>query len=158
VLDVFHILLYLHVLGAIIAFGPGFTSPVAVRLLAREPQFGNFYARLQVLTARAIVIPVAISMAVAGVGMILVRGWDVVSGDRFWLETSIALYAVALGFSLFVQGPAGARLVALSSTPPAPGTAPAPELRAVARRVGRGGIFLSVMVLIITFLMVVKPF
>ena len=52
-MDLFLILLFLHALGAIIAFGPGFASVVVGPMVAKEPQYANFYARTQVATARA---------------------------------------------------------------------------------------------------------
>ena len=52
-LFLFLILLFLHALGAIIAFGPGVASMVVGPMVAREPQYANFYARTQVATARA---------------------------------------------------------------------------------------------------------
>jgi hypothetical protein len=156
-LDLFHFLLFLHILGAIIAFGPGFAAPIAGRMVAQEPQHANFFGRVQVLTAKAIIIPVAITIGITGVAMILVEGYAFGTPGVRWLEISILLYLVALGFSILVQGRAGARLVSLTASPPGP-DGPSAELRATARRVRLGGIFLSAMVAIIAFLMVTKPF
>jgi uncharacterized membrane protein len=156
--DLFALLLFLHVIAAIIAFGPGFAAMVVGPMVAREPQHANFYARTQLATARKIVTPLSISMAVTGIGMILVRGWGNITGDTRWLEVSIALYVVAVVYSMAVQAPAGRRLVELTSTPPAPGSAPNPEIPAAAKRVRTGGIILSGLVLVIAFLMVTKPF
>ncbi len=55
----FLFLLFLHVMGAIIAFGPGFASMVVGPMAAKEPQHANFYARTQVAASRAIVTPTA---------------------------------------------------------------------------------------------------
>lgn len=157
-MDLFAILLFLHVIGAIIAFGPGFAAMVVGPMVAKEPQHANFYARTQLATARKIVTPVSISMAVTGIGMILVRGWGNITGDTRWLEVSILLYVIAVVFSMAVQAPAGRRLVELTSTPPAPGAAPNPEIPKAAAKVRTGGIILSGLVLVIAFLMVTKPF
>lgn len=157
-MDWFSILLFLHVLGAIVAFGPGFASMVVGPMVAREPQYANFYARSQVLAGRRLVTPVAISLLVTGLLMIVDRGWGEITAGGRWLETGIALYVVAVIVAMAVQAPAGRRLVALTSQPPAPGAGPSPELLAVASRVRIGGIVLSVLVVLITFLMVVKPF
>jgi hypothetical protein len=48
--------------------------------------------------------------------------------------------------------------VALTSTPPAPGSPPNPELPKAARRVRVGGMVLSLFTITILFLMVAKPF
>ncbi len=157
-LDLFRLFLFLHVLGAIIAFGPGFAAMVVGAMVAREPQFGNFFARSQLATAMRLVTPAALSMAVTGIVMIGVRGWSNIVGTHAWLPVAIVLYIVAIGFSVAVQAPTGRKLVELTSTPPAPGSPPPPELPATARRVRLGGMFLSGLVVVILFLMVVKPF
>jgi uncharacterized membrane protein len=157
-LDLFRILLFLHVLGAIVAFGPGFVSMVVGPMVAREPQHANFYARSQLLAARRVITPVSISMAITGVLMILVRGWTNIVGTTHWLELAIALYVVAVVISMVVMAPAGQKLVELTSTPPAPGQGPSPELPATARRVRLTGMALSALVIVIAFLMVTKPF
>jgi uncharacterized membrane protein len=156
--SLFLILLFLHALGAIIAFGPGFTSMVVGPMVAKEPQHANFYARTQVAAGRRIVSPVAISMAVTGVALIVVKGWTTVTAGRHWLEVAILLYVVAVVVAMAVQAPAGRKLVELTSQPPVPGAGPSPELRATAARVRQGGMLMSGLVVVIAFLMVTKPF
>lgn len=157
-MDLFKILLFLHVLGAIAAFGPGFASMIVGPMVAKEPQYANFYARTQATTGRRLVTPLSISLAVTGIGMILVRGWGNLVADKHWLELAILLYVVAVVVSMAVMAPAGRKLVELTSAPPAPGAGPSPELRAVAGRVRSGGLVLSALVVVITLLMVTKPF
>jgi len=48
-------------------------------------------------------------------------------------------------------------LIELTSTPPAPGTPPSPEIPATVKRIRRGGTFLGILIVVIVFLMVVKP-
>jgi hypothetical protein len=67
------------------------------------------------------------------------------------------LYVVAFTFSLTVQRNALHRLIALTATPPPPGTPPTPEIPATVGRIQRGGIFTGVLIVTIVFLMVVKP-
>lgn len=153
--DAYSILLFLHVLGAIAAFGPGFAALVAAPLVAREPQHAGFFARTQATTNRRLVIPLSISLALTGGGLIGVVGWEAATGDKRWLETAIALYVVALVYSMAVQARASRRLVAL--TDPAAGAAPA-EIAAAASRARRGGLLLTGLVVVITWLMVAKPF
>jgi hypothetical protein len=148
-------LLFLHVLGAIVAFGPTFAAPVVASLVAREPQHANFFARSQVLLGKRVITPVAISMAITGVAMILVANYPIFA--RLWLPTAIVLYVVALTYATVVQGPAGAKLVELTSQPPGPG-GPSPELLATAARVRQGGMLLGLLIVAIVLLMVVKPF
>ena len=44
--DLFHVLLYLHVLGSVMALGPTFAFPIIGGLSAKEPQHGSFALRL----------------------------------------------------------------------------------------------------------------
>ncbi len=157
-MDLFGILLFLHVLGAIIAFGPGFAAMVVGPMVAKEPQYANFFARTQLATARSLITPVAISMAVTGIGLILVRGWGNITADRRWLEVAIVLYVVAVVYSMAIQAPAGRKLVELTATPPEPGAGPNPEIPKTAGRVRNGGMILSLLTVAIVFLMVTKPF
>lgn len=156
-LDLFHVFLYLHILGAIAAFGPGFAAMIVGPMVAREPQYANFYARTQAAAGRKLVMPVSTSMAITGIAMILVRGWDKLTGGSHWLELGIALYVVAVIVSMAVQAPAGRKLVELTSTPPAPGSAPNPEIPATARKVRNVGMLLTLLVVVIVFTMVMNP-
>src|SRR5215204_1516013 len=127
-MDLFRILLFLHVIAAIAAFGPGFAAMVVGPMVAKEPQHGNFYARTQLTTAKSLITPLALSMAVTGLAMIAVRGWPNIVGTGTWLLVAIVLYVVAIVYALAVQAPAGRTLVELTSTPPAPGSAPNPAI------------------------------
>lgn len=157
-MDLFKILLFLHAIAAVAAFGPGFASMIVGPMVAKEPQHANFYARTQVTTGRKLVTPLSISMAVTGIAMILVRGWTNITAGRHWLEVGILLYIVAVVVAMAVQAPAGRKLVALTSTPPAPGAGPSDELRSTAARLRTGGMVLSLLVVSIVLLMVTKPF
>ena len=156
----FQLLLFLHVLGAIVAFGPGFAAMVVGPMVAREPQHGNFYARTQLATNKRLVTPVALSMAVTGILMILVTpgGYGGLIGGRMWLAVAIVLYVIAVVFAFAWQSPNGRKLAELTSTPPAPGSPPSPEIPATAGRLRIGGIILTLLIVTIVFLMVVKPF
>jgi hypothetical protein len=79
------------------------------------------------------------------------------------LLLGILIYIVLLSFAVAVQIPTTRRIIEMTSGPPPetpPGSAPGgppPVLMALIHRVQRGGLFLSVMVAVIVFLMVVKP-
>jgi uncharacterized membrane protein len=77
-----------------------------------------------------------------------------------WLLIAIVLYLVAVVYGLTVQRTTLQRLIELTSTPPPPGTPPGPppaELISVAQRVRLGGMLLGTLIVVIVFLMVVKP-
>jgi uncharacterized membrane protein len=148
--------LFLHIMSAIVAFGPTFAFPFLGAMSAKEPQHGNFVARATELIARRLIVPFSLMMLVTGVILIFVGGWDLL--DNAWLLIAIVLYAIAFVFSVAVQSRNGVRLIELTREPPPPGASgPPPELAKVVARLRLGGMFLSLMVLSIVALMVFKP-
>ena len=148
-------LLYAHILGAIMAFGPTFAFPFFGAAAGREPQHGNFMARASYVVATRLVVPLAILQGVTGVGLILAESLDLF--NTRWLLVGILLYAIALYIAIVINLPNARRVIELSSTPPPPGSGPPPELpqRAAAGR--RNGIILAVLIVLIVGLMVLKP-
>ncbi len=101
---------------------------------------------------------------ITGVALILILGADLTSASYRWLIGGIALYLVAILFAAFVQTPAAERMVHLTSGGPPPGPSPAgapagppPEIAATAQKLQRGGMFLTVLIVLIVILMVTKP-
>lgn len=148
--------LFLHVMGAIIVFGPSFAFPLIASAAQREPQHAHFAAAISDSIERRIVIPGAILQGITGVALILVAPLDITTNT--WLQIAIPLYLVAIVYAIAVQAPAAERMVHLTATPPPPGASgPPPELVATARRLQLGGMFLTVLVVAIVILMVTKP-
>jgi uncharacterized membrane protein len=153
--QLFPYLLFLHVLGAILAFGPTFAYSIMGAMAGREPQHANFSVRQVDAIGMRLTYPLAILQGVTGVLLILSVSMDVMS--RAWLAVGIVLYVIALVYGLTVQRNAVHHLIELTSTPPAPGTPPNPEIPATVKKIQRGGMFLGPLIVIIVFLMVVKP-
>jgi len=154
-------LLLLHILGAIIAFGPGFAFAFFGAAAGREPQHANFTLRTTDVIARRLIVPLAILQGVTGLGLILAQSRDLTK--ELWLLVGIVLYAAALYIAIGLNLPNLRRLIELS-TPPAgappgpPAGGPPPELIARAERSRQYGMAMSGLVVVIVFLMVVKPF
>lgn len=155
--------LLLHVLGAIVAFGPVFAFPIIGAMGGAEPMHVNFATRVSHAISDKRVTPVALSMPVTGVGLIWSASIDVFSPGARWLLLGIVLYVILLTFALAVQRPAVERIIALTSGPPAgapagpPPSGPPPGLMENVAKVQRGGMITAVLLLAIIFLMVVKP-
>jgi hypothetical protein len=154
-------LLFLHVISAIVAFGPVFAFPVVASMGQRNPQHGLFAVELSERLETRMVIPVALTMPITGVAMILVAG--ISPFTNFWLATAIVLYTIAILYAWFIQVPAVREMAGLlrqmTAAPAAPAGAPAgppPRLAEVGKKIERGGQFLSVMVVVIVLLMVTK--
>jgi uncharacterized membrane protein len=158
--------LFLHVMGAIVAFGPGFIFPIIGVETAKAPQHGHFSAIIGNLVIRRVVLPLAVFQGVTGVLLTFAGGFDLL--NTRWLLLGVILYAIALAYAFLVQAPTAARMVNLTEMPaggqqpgpaggPSPG-GPPPELMATSRRLRLGGMFLSGMIVLIVLLMVTKPF
>ena len=151
-------LLFLHVLGAIVAFGPSFAFPIIGAMGGAEPMHGNFATRVSHSISARIVYPIGITLPITGALVILVSGRDLSDRSNWWLGIAIVLYVIAYGYSFFYQRKIVERIIEMTSAPPPPGaTGPPPELMANVKQVQRGGMFLTVLLLLIIFLMVVKP-
>jgi hypothetical protein len=161
-MSLFTILLFLHVLGAIAAFGSSFTAfPTIGAMGGKEPMHGNFALRVSEAISHR-VWPLALLQGVTGVALIVVGNVDLTKA--LWLDVAIVLYVAALAFSDFSQTPTLLKIIEMTKTPPPPppaGSAPSgppPAMLALIRQVQHGGMVLGLLVVVIVFLMVVKPF
>jgi hypothetical protein len=153
----FPFVLFLHVIGAIIAFGPTFSFAIIGAMGGAEPQHANFATRVSARISDRIIKPLAIFQGITGVLLIWISGRDLMAST--WLLVAIVLYLLALYYALFVQSKHVARVIELTSAPPSPdATGPPPGLMEEVSAVRRGGMILGTLIVLIVFLMVVKPF
>jgi uncharacterized membrane protein len=149
-------LLLLHVFGAIVAFGPVYAFPIIGAMGGKEPQHANFATRVSEAISEQRVFPLAIFQGITGVGLILVTGINLLATP--WLLIGIVLYLITISYNFLVQTPTVKKIIEMTSTPPPPGASgPPPELLALIRRVQLGGMFSAIMIVLIVFVMVVKP-
>jgi uncharacterized membrane protein len=152
----FQFFLFLHVMGAILAFGPTFAYSIIGGMGGKEPMHANFATRVTERIGTRLVYPLAIFQGITGLALMLIAG---ITAPPLWLAVGIVLYIIALVYALTIQRNAVSRIIELSSAPPPPGaTGPSPELQAAVKKVQRGGMFLALLIVVIVFLMVVKPF
>jgi hypothetical protein len=163
-LNWFLLWLYLHITGAVIAFGPTFTFALFGAMVAKEPMHGSFALRLQERITRGIVVPVALTMLVSGIGLLVTAHISLVKTP--YMIVAVVLYVSAVSIGIGILIPTAQKMIAIMeampkpSGPPPAAIAPAgppPELAALIAR-GRGfGMVNSVLILVILFLMIVKP-
>ena len=159
-------LLWLHIFGAIVAFGPIFAIPLIGNMGAKEPMHANFAVRISAMISHRLTVPLAIVQGVTGLGIVLVSGRlaHLFEKTNYWLDVAIVLYAIALYTSIFIQTPRVAKIIEMTSTPPpppAPGAAPSgppPALVAEIKTSRQTGMFMTALIVTIIFLMVIKPF
>ena len=151
-------LLLIHVLSAIAGFGPTFAFSVIGAMGGAEPQHANFATRISERLTTRFVYPAAIVQLITGFGMILVAPLDLTSRGFWWLDIAIVLFVINLSYSYLVAHPRVVRIIEMTAAPPPPdASGPPPALVGLIRGVQRGGIFMTVLLVIIIFLMVVKP-
>lgn len=158
--ELFPYILLLHILGAIVAFGPTFAFPLIGAMGGREPMHANFATRLSLGIEERMVLPLAVVQGITGLLLVWSASIDLTAAH--WLDVAIVLYLIALFFSIFVQTASVKRVIELTTMPaggPPPGApaGPPPGVAAAVQRVQRGGALLSVLVVAIVCLMVVRP-
>jgi uncharacterized membrane protein len=149
----FQLWMFLHILGAIAAFGYGFYAPIFGMASAREPQHSHWFTKAARRVTNVIILPFAILMFITGAMLVQTGG---VEWSARWLSVSMLLYFIALGLVFFVQRPAVNKMIALTEGPPGPDGPPA-ELKSAVRRMQLTGVALLVLSLTILALMVWKP-
>ncbi len=159
---VFAIVLFLHVAGAILAFGPTYAFMILGPMGGSEPQHLNFALRVQKRISSTLIAPLAIFQGITGLTLVALAGFEILT--RGWLLLSLVLYALLLTIGFGVLIPSLRVLVpATSGPPPAPAAGeapqgPPPHIIAARDRARMGGMINAVLVLVIVFLMVTKPF
>jgi hypothetical protein len=149
--------LFLHIMSAIIAFGPTFAFGILGAMGAKEPMHGNFALRASKVIGNRLVDPFAFAVGVLGVVLIFVGEWNLWANE--WLIAAIAMYVVALAFSLFVMDRWLKQMIQASGG--AEGAVPDPaalaRIPALARKAQFGGTFLALLLAAIVLMMVWKP-
>jgi hypothetical protein len=150
----FVVFLFLHITAAVIAFGPIFVFPLSGVLAEKHPEHLSFAMELDHRVGSWLVVPVALTMPVSGVGLLISAHINVLRTT--YLLVAITLYIVAMALAIGLQLPGGKRLVALTSggDSTSPPVGEAQRLIARARNVG---IVLTLLFLAVILLMIVKP-
>jgi uncharacterized membrane protein len=151
--------LFLHVMGAIVVFGPTFAFPIIASQAQKNPQHGAFAAALSDLIERRIVIPGAIVQGITGVALIVILGVNPLTDPAYhWLIPGIVLYLIAVLFAIFVQARNAEHMVELTKDLQGPPSAEVgAEIAKTGQALQRGGMLLTVLIVLIVIFMVTKP-
>src|SRR3712207_588042 len=90
----FPIVLFVHVAGAVLAFGPTYAFMIPGPMAGNEPQHLNFALRVQKKISSTLIAPLAILQGVTGLTLVALSGFEILT--RGWLLLAIALYVVLL--------------------------------------------------------------
>jgi uncharacterized membrane protein len=148
------LLLLLHVASAIIGFGATFSFAVLGPLAKNTggPQ-GLGMMKGIVAIEKRLVIPAIVIQPVTGILLIMEEGLDDDFFGHTWLWIAIALFAAAVFLSLVHQVPTVEKMIELAES----GKADTPEFGVLGKKSGTIGPILTLMLVVIIFLMVVKP-
>lgn len=155
--DFYAIVLFLHILAAIVAFGVTFAYPVIDQVVrTRDPRALPTFHEAQIAIARKVVTPAAIVVILAGFYMASSDRWEAFSGG--WWGGAFAIVIVLLGIEHAVLIPNARRLRdrAALDVQSSGGTLSAEYEQLARQRMLFGGIA-SLLVVVAVFLMVVKP-
>lgn len=155
--------LFLHIVVAILAFGPTFIFGIIAATGAKEPAHSNFALRLSHIISTRWVTPLAVVMPGLGALLIFLGKWDLFESE--WLLIAIGLYTFLFFFAVLVMNRWEMKLIELTRDAPSAsgpgavsgGQGPPPEVAALGRRVQIGGTLLGLVLLTIVLLMVWKP-
>src|SRR5215208_6036160 len=111
----FPYVLFLHVMGAILAFGPTYAYSIIGAMGGREPQHANFATRVSDKIGTTLVYPLAVFQGITGLALILMSGRDLTKSP--WLGVSILLYIGALAYAFTIQRNAVHRVIELTTMP-----------------------------------------
>ena len=149
-LTAYLIIKYLHVLSAIVAIGTNVTYGVWIGRAARDPAMMPFALRgVKFLDDR---------IANPAYGLLLISGFAMLGVSRTpvttpWILASLVLFILTFVVALFGYTPTLKRQIAALDR----AGAQSAEFRALARRGSTLGGILALLVLVIVFLMVMKP-
>jgi uncharacterized membrane protein len=154
-------LVFLHVLSVVLAFGPTYAYAYYAGLAEQEPQHLGFNNRARTLVSRQLTIPATIAVFVTGVLIILIAGLPLFHQSYRWLLISIIAFVGGVLYTVAVTWRVQRRISALAArrargTPPF-SDAEAAEFRRLIHHVRRDGKAMGILVVVILFLMVVKP-
>jgi uncharacterized membrane protein len=141
---------WVHILAAIAAVGSNITYGLWVARARRDQKALSFILRNIKLVDDRIANPAYVLLLVTGLMMVYIIGFSIKTP---WILTSLVLYVIMAAIGLFLFTPNLRRQIRLLEDE---GLKSA-KYKAVARRGKKLGVVLGVLVMMIIFLMVVKP-
>lgn len=157
-MSLYGVVLFIHVFLAIAVFGPTFTFSIWTGRARQDPRHTPFVlSTLEFLSGRWI-IPGAVLLFLSGVALIILRNWNLFTA--YWLDLAIILFLINFSLSLCVTRPNVLQMLALvekmAQNPQDPTVMQ--QLQVLGKKQGQVGIFSAISLILIIFLMVVKPF
>jgi uncharacterized membrane protein len=153
-IDVYNVVLFVHVLAVVVGFGVIFTYPL-LDAYARRTHVVDLVAlhRFQVFLTSRLIQPALLVILVAGIYLATDR-WSL--GDP-WISATFAILIVIGGLAGAVIGPTEKKLLALAQRELQEGQAPSAAYEREAIKLARFGGLTALLIAVAVFLMVTKP-
>jgi uncharacterized membrane protein len=149
----FDLVLTLHILAVVVAFGVSFAFPLLNGYARRHPGDLAALHRFQVVLARRLITPAMVVVLAAGLYLALDR---YSLGDP-WISATFAILIVLFGLAGAVLTPTEQRCAQLAERDGSAGGAPSQEYEAEARKLMIFGSVWYLLVIVAIFLMTAKP-
>ena len=146
----FLIIKWIHILSAIVAVGANITYSIWIAQASRDPKVLPFVLRNISWIDRRIANPCYGLLLLTGLIMVFITRIPLTTP---WLLTALILYVLAALLGIFVYAPAARRQIQVLEGE----GFDSPNYKALARQGNRLGLLVTLDVVIIVFLMVVKP-
>ncbi len=146
----FLLIKWLHVLSAITAVGANLTYGIWIQRASREPRELTFVLRNIQWIDRRVANPCYGLLLLTGLTMAFILPIPLTTP---WLSTALALYVLAALLGVFLYAPVAKRRIRLLESE----GFDSPQYQATARRGTQLGLLVTLDVILIVFLMVVKP-
>jgi uncharacterized membrane protein len=161
----YRIVFMLHILSIVIGFGGVMLNGIyGAEAKKRKGPAGAAIGEAN-LAVTKIAEKVIVTIPLWGIALVLMSDgvWEF---TQAWVVIAIVLFVLVMGFATGVQLKNQKRMVGLAGElaaagpPPAGASGPPPqvaEMEALEKKLGMGGAFLSLMVVVLIYLMVFKP-
>lgn len=157
-MTIYGIVLFIHVFLAIAVFGPTFTFSIWTSRARQDPRHTPFVLSTFLFISDKWIIPGAVLLFITGLALIILGNWNLFTA--YWLDLAIILFLINFFLSLRVVQPNVIQMLDLAKkmaqNPQDAGTMQ--QLQALGKKQGQIGIFSGISLILIIFLMVVKPF
>jgi len=149
------LLLTLHIMGAIVAFGASFTFPLIGALAQKPGAPVPWFLRLNHMIEWKLLLPIALTLQPATGALLIVQSkgtFNPWNHNGRWLLGAIIIYTIAMAFSLFIQDRNASKALQMAEAGQF-----GPEFGGLMKKLKGGGQFLTLLLVAIIVLMVVKP-
>jgi hypothetical protein len=160
------LVLFLHILCAIIGFGGVMLNGLYGAEAGKRPGPGGLAIGQANYRVSGVAEYFIYAVFVLGILLVLLADDDTIEFGDTWVWLSILLYVIALGFSHSQQIPNARRMNELAEElvdagpPPEGAQGPPPQvaqMEALGKKLAGGGIFLNLMLVVLLYLMIFKP-